>query len=235
MLVCLVLPAYNKASVLRQCIENIRSSTRFCNFELHIVVVNDGSQDNSSEVLNNLESDHLSIVNLPENRGKGFAIRTGVASAPPDSTFIGYFDSDLDIYPEVIDDLVETLRRTPECCGVIASKTHPESSVIYPRIRRFGSRVFSTFVRLVTDVPFLDTQTGAKVFRAGVVRNIAAKCVVDGYAFDVELLARLCRANCIILERPVSLAIEMKSTVSPRSVVRAFSDIILVWKALRTT
>lgn len=198
-------------------------------------MVNDGSSDNTEELLCDLRSGDTTVLNLDHNRGKGFAIRAGVALAPSESTIIGFFDSDLDISPQVINVLVASMEFSPASCGAIASKSHPESEVIYPRIRRIGSKVFSLFVRLLTKVPYTDTQTGAKVFRADIARDFVDRCKLNGYSFDVELLARLCREEHNVMECPVKLEVALDSTVSPRSIGRAFWDITRVWKVLRNT
>jgi hypothetical protein len=101
---------------------------------------------------------------------------------------VAWLDSDLDIAPEMI---VHAARRfdDAEIDAVIGSKRHPDSRVIYPRIRRFYSAGFQLLVRLLFRVNVRDTQVGAKVFRRELLETVAPLLLVKRYAFDLEVLA----------------------------------------------
>jgi len=201
---------------------------------LKVVVVDDASTDDTLAVVEELGSSGVTVAALSTNVGKGAAVRHGIALAPQDVDYVGFFDADLDIHPRAVTDLVAAIAGSDRAVGAIASKVHPDSAVHYSRFRRMGSLAFSTVTRVLIGVGFRDTQTGAKVCKADVGKRLASQCVIDGFAFDVELLARASQAGHVIVEAPVELRIDIGSTVSIGNVVQAFRDLWRVRSALRS-
>ena len=231
----LVLPAYNKASVIRQCLEGLLHVSDDEGLSLSILVVDDGSSDNTADVVRRFEDNRVQLLELGSNHGKGAAIRSGVAHLGGMHDNIGWFDADLDIFPSTFALLARALERLPGTDGVIASKTHPESTIDYPITRRIGSMAFSLFVRTLIGVRFRDTQTGAKLFRAQCARALTSQCVIDGFAFDVEILALAEKNNHTIVEAPAELKLQIGSTVSISNILSAFRDVLTVRRALQRT
>ena len=229
----LVLPAYNKAPVIDECLEGLLGVSDGEGLSLFILVVDDGSSDNTVDVVRRFEDKRVQLLELGSNHGKGAAIRSGIAHLEETYDNIGWFDADLDIDPRTFAFLAGVLERFPDTDGVIASKTHPESTVDYPITRRIGSIGFSLVVRSLIGVRFRDTQTGAKLFRAQHARALASQCVVEGFAFDVEILALAAKSNRTIVEAPVELKLQIGSTVAASNIVSAFRDVFTVRRALR--
>lgn len=221
--------------MIRECLEGLLHVSDDEGLPLSILVVDDGSRDNTVDVVQRFEDDRVQLLELGSNHGKGAAIRSGVAHLEGPYDNIGWFDADLDIDPRTFAFLARVLERFPDTDGVIASKTHPESSVDYPITRRIGSFAFSLVVRKLIGVRFRDTQTGAKLFRAHHARALASECVIEGFAFDVEILALAEKANRTIVEAPVVLRLQIGSTVAVSNVVSAFRDVLAVRRALRRT
>lgn len=230
----LVLPSYNKAPVIVGCIEGLVDEARRSGIALKVVVVDDASTDETLAVVEELGSSGVTVAALSTNVGKGAAVRHGIALAPHDVDYVGFFDADLDIHPRAVTDLVAAIAGSDRAVGAIASKAHPDSDVHYSRFRRMGSLAFSTVTRGLIGVGFRDTQTGAKVFKADIGKTLVSRCVIDGFAFDVELLARASQAGHVIVEAPVKLRIDIGSTVSIGKVVQAFRDLWRVRSALRS-
>lgn len=197
------------------------------------MVVDDASVDGTVAEVERLKVPGVSVVRLPGNLGKGAAVRHGIALAPDYVDYVGFFDADLDIHPRAVSELVSAIRASAQSVGAIASKVHPDSDVRYSPFRRVGSLVFSAVARSLIGVGFRDTQTGAKMFKAHVAKELADQCVIDGFAFDVELLARASRAGYAIVEAPVELRIELGSTVALGNALQAFRDLWRVRSALR--
>ena len=201
---------------------------------LRIMVVDDASTDGTLAAVEKLASPGVTVVALPANAGKGAAVRHGIALAPGDVDYVGFFDADLDIHPRAVADLVAAIAGSDRAVGAIASKVHPNSDVHYSRFRRMGSLAFSTVTRGLIGVGLRDTQTGAKLFKADIGKKLVSRCVIDGFAFDVELLARASQAGHVIVEAPVELRIDIGSTVAIGNVVQAFRDLWRVRSALRS-
>src|SRR5881392_3539004 len=170
-----------------------------------LIVVNDGSTDATGAIardrLNSAQVAARLLENFP-NRGKGAAVRSGLLAAQRP---IGLF-SDAD--------LSTPLEETPKLIGPIADgkidiafgSRALDRSLIgqhQPWRREQAGRIFNLLVRLVTGLPFWDTQCGFKAFRIGVCRPIFEAARIDGFAFDVELLYLAHRAWLRMREIPV--------------------------------
>jgi len=200
-----VIPAFNEASrigeTLRLTIDYLAAHAP----ESELIVVNDGSTDDTSaiarEALTTAGFRTELLENFP-NRGKGAAVRAGLLAARKP---IGlFFDADLSTpleeTPKVID---------PISAGQIdiAFGSRALSRRLIgnrqPWRREQGGRVFNLLVRLATGLPFWDTQCGFKAFRMEVCRPLIKGAELDGFAFDVELLYLAQQAGLRLREIPV--------------------------------
>ncbi|OIO96638.1 MAG: hypothetical protein AUJ92_05595 [Armatimonadetes bacterium CG2_30_59_28] len=197
-----ILPAYNEGRYIAQSIvEAHHALSEFCSgFE--VVVVNDGSSDDTqqqAEFAARRFSNVLVCAN-PTNLGKGFALREGFDSCKGD--LVVFLDADLDIHPRQIRPLIQIMQQT-NADIVIGSKRHPQSVLDYPLHRRVLSVGYFFLVKLLFGLPIRDTQTGLKLFRAQVLREVMPTLVVKRFAFDLELLANAHRKGYCIAEAPV--------------------------------
>ena len=155
---------------------------------LDIVVVNDGSRDSTAAIVRQWASTHpqIRLLQHASNRGKGAAVRTGVLASG--GALIGFCDVDLPVPVEHIEQLFRTLEEGAEI--VIASRALSQSVLVVPpsALRHLLSRSFNRIVRALFALPFHDTQCGLKGFRQAAAREVFSQALVDGFAFDVELL-----------------------------------------------
>ncbi len=200
-----VIPAFNEAArigeTLRLTIAYLTAHTP----ESELIVVNDGSTDDTSrvarEALNGANLRTELLENFP-NRGKGAAVRRGLLAARQP---IGlFFDADLSTPLEETPKLIE-----PVAAGAVdiafGSRALNRRLIgnRQPWRREQGGRVFNLLVRLATGLPFWDTQCGFKAFRLEVCRPILQAARLDGFAFDVELLFLAQQAGLRLHEIPV--------------------------------
>jgi dolichol-phosphate mannosyltransferase len=228
-----IVPAYNEASVIRVALERLMEVLDEFLTDYEVIVVNDGSEDKTAQVVESMSElfPKLRLETYERNQGKGHALRRGLAVSG--GQMVVFFDGDLDIHPESIPTLIRHLERGGYD-AVVASKLHPESRVKYPWLRRVFSRCFYAFVWLFLRLPVTDTQVGLKVFKGDVLRTIIHLPQVDGFAFDVELLALIHRAGFKIGEGPVWITYrEFPSYVGPLAVIRALVDTVRVSYRLR--
>ena len=199
-----VVPCYNEASRL--------APDGFFAFaaepRLSLLFVDDGSTDGTAAVLEQLAADlrargvQATTLTLPENQGKGEAVRLGMLEAlRGGADAVGYYDADL------ATPVPEMVRLVHALWGLAAGEGVPEGPIdvalgvrvalLGRRItrkvyRHYLGRVFATFASLILAVPIYDTQCGAKVFRrtpallAALAQPFSAR-----WAFDVELIGRL--------------------------------------------
>src|SRR5205814_7288829 len=174
--------------------------------ESELIVVNDGSTDETSERVREVfGAAGLIATRLLEhspNRGKGAAVREGLLAATKP---IGLFsDADLSTPIEETPKLLEPIA-AGEIDIAFGSRALDRRLIGHrqPWRREQRGRVFNLIVRLATGLPFWDTQCGFKAFRLDICRPVIAKAQIDGFGFDVELLYLATQAGLRLREVPV--------------------------------
>lgn len=188
----IVVPAYNEARRMEESLPKLvdvllgRAGDGPRDAETEVIVIDDGSTDDTVEVaLAQLaELSHVELLSMEENRGKGAAVRAGVARARGD--VIAFIDADMASDPRGLGSLIRSLDDSEVSIG---SRVLPESSVTCwdPKRILFG-RTFNHFVRVSTGLSHHDTQCGFKAFRAPAAKVLFHAATIDRYAFDVEIL-----------------------------------------------
>jgi dolichyl-phosphate beta-glucosyltransferase len=147
-----------------------------------VLVVDDGSTDATVNVAEAVAAAdrRVRVLSYRPNRGKGFAVRTGMLSAQGER--LVFTDADGSYSPGDLDRLVAALARAPVAIGTRAGDASG------PVARRVASRVFNLAIRGALGLPFDDTQSGLKGFRRAAAQQIFSQTRVDGFAFDVEVL-----------------------------------------------
>jgi glycosyltransferase involved in cell wall biosynthesis len=215
-----IIPVFNQESKVSYSLKKIKEAVELVSGNYELIVVNDGSTDNTFMTLKSIESTdvHVRIISYTPNRGKGYAVRQGILHSH--GSVVMFLDGDLDISPDSIKDYVESLSTSDL---VIASKRHPASSVTIPKSRALLSRVFNMLIRLTTGIPQRDTQVGLKVGDGEMMRTLFRNISVNRYAFDVELLTLASILHLKIHEMPVMIKIERRFNV--KDIVNMFMDL----------
>lgn len=198
---------------------------------LEIIVVDDGSQDATASVARDNGADE--VVVLPANRGKGAAVRAGVAVA--NGATIAFTDADLAYAPAQIARLVREVEAGWDI--VVGSRHHHESTTLRaaPRLREVGGRIINACTRTVLDGDHLDTQCGLKAFRSDIARVLFGHSRIDGFAFDVELYLLAERLGFSLIEVPVEIVNSEQSTVSVAGdAARMLLDLAQITRGART-
>lgn len=203
MKISLVLPAFNEAATVARTIGEAVSyfATRGCEYEL--IVAADGD-DGTREIANELAvtNPSIKVIGGKSRRGKGRGIREGVAIAS--GNIIGFADADNKVPIEEYGKLDPWLARGYDL--VIGSRDLPDSKIERPQPfhRRIGSRVFGVFMHSAVGLPdIVDTQCGFKFFRGDIAHDLFRRQRIDGYMFDVEILALAQRLGYRIKQVPV--------------------------------
>jgi glycosyltransferase involved in cell wall biosynthesis len=189
-----VVPCYNESRRLP-----VGEFTRFLDAagqNITIVFVDDGSRDGTREILERIQAgrrDHVVVMGMAKNSGKGEAVRCGIAHALAQGfPYVGFWDADLATPLDATAQLLGVLREHSEFDMVFGARVkllgrHIERQAA----RHYIGRVFATVVSLVLQLPIYDTQCGAKVFRATpVMSEIFGQPFLSRWIFDVEVIAR---------------------------------------------
>jgi len=181
----IVIPAFNEQDRLGPTLQQVRD---WCAAELdsyEIIVVDDGSSDRTVSVARDA-GDDIKIIELPRNRGKGAAVRTGMLAATGDRVL--FSDADL---ATPIGEVTKLAARLDDGYDIaIASRGLPDADIVVRQhpMRETMGRTFNLLVRLVVLGGIKDTQCGFKLFTREAARDLFGKATVDGFAFDVEIL-----------------------------------------------
>jgi len=224
----LVIPAYNEEDNIDLVVKGIDDVIKRIGIKYELIVVDDGSIDNTEIKVNNYAKNngHVKMVSYNNNVGKGFALKTGFSHAAGDA--IVFIDSDADIDPNQVERYFKALKNADV---VVASKWHPQSRVDTPLLRRIFSHGFNVLVKLLTGLRLSDTQTGLKAIRRSAFTYVFPRLTVKRYAFDVELLVLANLLRLRIAELPINIRI--RKHFSLREVWRMFLDLLGITYRLR--
>lgn len=185
-----------------------------------VVFVLDGCTDGTAERLGRLVASapsHQRVVAYPRNRGKGYAVRTGLLAAR--GAYRIFTDVDLAYSFDDVLRVADELRAG--AAVAIASREHPDSRVELPAAllgcaarRRLRSRAFGALARALLPLAQLDTQAGLKGMTAPVAERLVPEMRCDGFGFDCELLTACARVGVRVSEVPVVVRYESAATTT---------------------
>jgi dolichyl-phosphate beta-glucosyltransferase len=231
----IVIPAFNEEARLPTTLAGMATFLDGRGLDAEIVVVDDGSTDGTAAVAEAaLRGRRGRVLRNRENRGKGHAVRRGILEAS--GRFALLSDADLSTPIEEYDKLAAAVRDN-DLDAAIGSRALPGSDVQVRQhwIRQTMGRTFNRIIRVLTGLRFHDTQCGFKLMDRERVRPIVEKMVVDGFAFDVELLYVCQRFGLAVREIPVVWRNAAGSKVSiVGDPIRMIGDVLRVrWRFRR--
>jgi glycosyltransferase involved in cell wall biosynthesis len=198
----LIIPAHNEAGRISFGFERLRpilkklGSTSF-----EVIVVDDGSSDDTGRIAADIYGEVAQhyVVRQEMNRGKGAAVRLGISAAKGELVIV--CDADMAIDPTEIPTMMFALQETPIAAGsrAVQGTIHYES-----RLRTTSGAAFNRLVRRYVSTTLRDTQCGFKGFQLGAARLLAAFGLVDGFAYDVEMLYLAQRLGLRVATVPVT-------------------------------
>lgn len=185
-LVSIIVPVFNEGNNIVDNLDLLISEVEenFSRFE--ILVVSDGSTDQTNLKVISFRHPSLKLVVVEKNMGKGHAVRAGFKRAQGD--YVLFIDGGMELHPREIRIFVGLLFLY-QADIVIGSKRHPQSEVSYPWYRRFLSFLFQQLIRQLFYIDVTDTQVGIKIFRKPVIDAILPHLEVNRYGFDLEILS----------------------------------------------
>jgi len=193
-----------------------------------IICVNDGSADNTVEVLKQLqwEDNRVKVVHYSRNRGKGYAVRQGLKVAQGQA--IGYLDSDGDIHPRHMVEYEQQLGTDTDI--IVGSKTIEGGNNKKSLIRHIVSYGFMLVNKSILGLSVRDTQVGCKVMKRMMAQDAVRLMTVDGFAFDAELLYLAEKMGYNAKEAPVQITESGGSSLSFRAALRMVQSLLAIRK-----
>jgi glycosyltransferase involved in cell wall biosynthesis len=235
--VSIIVPAHNQQKTIKQDLENIHKVMSQTRWSFEIIVVVDGSKDKTFDEAKKAVGENIKIFGYENNKGKGYAVRYGMARAKGE--YISFIDAGMDINPNGISMLLEYMEWYSADI-IVGSKRHPGSKVNYPFIRKVYSFVYYLLIKFLFGLCLKDTQTGLKVFKRNVLEKVMPRLLVKQFAFDIEILAVADHLGFKkIYEAPVEVNFDFRGShisyalIFDKNVQGIIRDTLAVWYRLR--
>ncbi len=190
----IIIPVYNEANTIREILTRVKRVP----YEKEIIVVDDGSNDQTSKILKE-ENEGIKILTHPKNMGKGAAIRTAIPHITGDIVIIQ--DADLEYNPSEYGNLIKPI--IEGMADVVYGSRFlggPHRVLFFWHF--LGNKILTTLSNMLTDLNLSDMETGYKVFRSEILRKIKIKS--NRFGFEPEITAKVAKMKCRIYEVPIS-------------------------------
>ncbi len=187
----IVIPAYNESNRIVPSLEKILSYSKVKKLNFEVIVVSDGSKDDTVDVVRNFSRNHksLRVIGYKKNKGKGYATKAGMLSAKGD--YVLFTDADLSAPIEELDSLMHYIKKGYDFAFGSRSLDKGKVKVAQPFYRRlfaFLAKIYAHAVLFTFTHPPKDTQCGFKLFTKKSAQILFRKQRLDGGMFDAEII-----------------------------------------------
>ena len=196
MLLSIIIPVYNEKSTVEEVIDKVLGIKLPC--EKEVIVVDDGSNDGTAEVLRLQENKITRLYSNPVNVGKGAAIRIGLSFAKGDIILLQ--DADLETDPNEYLQLLQPILDGKTC--VVYGSRFLKSNKKIASTRRFANFFLTSLTNLLYQSKLTDMETAYKVFTSDVAKKL--KLRANKFEIEPEITAQICRLGYKIIEVPIS-------------------------------
>ena len=223
--ISVIIPVYNEQDTIMPILKKVNEQ-KIDDVEFEIIVINDGSTDNSLKILEEHSSLFHELINLEKNSGKGAAVREGLKSATGD--YILFQDADMEYDPSEYEKLLEPVIKFD--ADIVMGSRLMTSSLTrhggYAR-NRIGNNFITSLFNLLNNTTFTDIYSGYLIFRRS---NITpSKLRTDGWEQQAEILSKIIRNSSKIHDVPIvyhGRTYEEGKKIKPRHVLGIIGTII---------
>lgn len=227
-----IIPAYNESQTLKEKVSEYNQYLSRQNYDYEIIIVNDGSLDDTAEIAKGLENEVNSIrfIDNQINRGKGAAVKQGFQNAT--GNYQLFIDADGATSIDHLNQVWEHFQNGADL--VIGTRNSLDADGAWQKIKQpFWKRSFGKFGNLIIQtltVPGIwDTQCGFKIFKAEAINKIVPQQTINRWAFDVELLVIARKKNQNIAKVPVVWKNSKLSRVGIRGYFTSLKEILKIF------
>ena len=225
---------YNESAIIEEAIRTFSSymEKRFADWEL--IFVDDGSADGCGDAVTaaHEKDERIRLCRYTPNRGKGYAVRTGVLAAQGD--IILFTDCDNAYGEEAVGRLAEAVEESGADIVVGSRNLQKDGYEGYTLLRKLASKAYIKVIAIAAGFKLSDSQCGIKGFRADIAKKIFSHCEVDRFAFDLEVIMIATKLGAKIGEMPVKVINHRESTVHVlRDSVKMLRDVHAMKKRIK--
>lgn len=224
--VSIIIPAHNEQNRLPATLEQIFRFLEQQSFTAEVLVVENGSSDQTYELAQQFAAQHASLRVLKSKKGKGAAVQHGMLAASGEYRFM--CDADLSM---PVEELLKFIPPKLQDFDIAIASREAKGAVRYnePAYRHWGGRGINLIIQALILPGLNDTQCGFKCFRGAVAEDVFKRQTLPGWSFDIELLYVARRRGYRILEIPIHWYHSNDSKVSAlRDAIRMIQDIFRI-------
>ena len=219
----ILVPCYNEEDNIEECLRRVPKMP----WNTEIIVIDDGSNDNTAKVALKTKVKNVKVISYKPNHGKGYAIRTGINAAR--GTFAIILDADMATQPEEIPIVVKPLFDGTADFVNATRFVYPMEKGSMKTLHKPGNKVFALLVSLIIKQYLTDSLCGFKAFR---VKPFRGKLKEKGWP-DFELLIKAKRMNMRILEVPIHYRWRVAGVSKMKTFKHGYSMLKMLAKSLR--
>lgn len=230
-LLSVIVPAYKQEKTIYQDLKRIRDVLDQLRYKTELICVVDGRIDRTFEEAKKFSksSKNAEVIGYKTNRGKGYAVRYGMAASKGD--IVAFIDAGMDIDPNGLSMCLEHFEWY-KADIIVGSKRHPASKVDYPWQRRVLSFCYQLLVFVLFGFKIRDTQVGLKIFKRSILERVLPRLLVKAFVIDVEILAV---ANYLGYNRIYEAPVNIKLDFGGSSIITSQRFLKLVLLMLKDT
>jgi len=225
----IVIPAYNESARIRGTIEKILVNIQRQGWDAEVLVVNDGSTDDTARLVQSYAAENpaLRLLHNPGNRGKGYSVRHGMLHA--NGEVILFSDADLSSPIEEADKLFAAVNSGADVAMGSRWLRAELQTQRQPLYRQLFGRIFNLALRILLGLQYRDTQCGFKAFTRRAAQTIFPLQHIERWGFDPEILYLARKFGLKIQELPVQWAHRDGTRINPlRDGIRMFVEILKI-------
>src|SRR5580698_6863037 len=210
----IIIPAYNEHARIEGTLERVMSCVQRLGWDAEVLVVDDGSTDETAEIVHKWMEHHprLHLVQNPGNKGKGYSVRNGLLQAAGD--IVMFTDADLSAPMEEAQRLLDAIADGADVAIGSRWMDRTRQTIHQPLYRQFFGRCFNWVTRTIMGLPYKDTQCGFKAFKREAAQVIFRLQTIERWGFDPEILFIARKLNYTITEVPVTWGHDERSRMS---------------------
>lgn len=199
MILSILVPVFNESKVVLELLEKVNAQ-KIDDIEFQILIIDDGSTDNTVQLLKSRSDLYTDLITLPENRGKGAAIMTGIEAAKGD--YILCQDADLEYDPRDYGTLLFPITNYQADIVLGSRLIAPQYTRVHYYWHKIGNRFITFVFNILNNTTFTDIYSGYFLFKKSLVN--AAELNAEGWEQQAEILSNAVAAGTVYYEVPIS-------------------------------
>jgi glycosyltransferase involved in cell wall biosynthesis len=230
----IIIPAYNESARIGAALTQVLACIHERNWPAEVIVVNDGSKDDTAEIVLGFAAREpiIQLIENPVNRGKGYSVRNGMLHATGE--IMMFTDADLSSPMEETERLLAAIRDGADIAIGSRWLDKGRQTKHQPLYRQMFGRCFNAVTRLIMRLPFADTQCGFKAFRREAAYTVFQLQRIERWGFDPELLFIALKRGYRVREVAVTWGHDERSRLSYlRDGIKMLEELVYIrWNAL---